>query len=199
MRKYICFYLIVIFCLTSCFKINEKDVNDSLNTTESAAQSSNSNSESENNVILENNLGLSVYHAQFLEGADIYSIIGNNHIDKNYLKDGEKLASTKEILDWQKKYIDIWENELNESVKYIRTKLDGELLTKFNSMQKNWESIEEQEIGFCTQLWHDSNGTGSILPILSSSQVLDRTRYRTLQVIEYCILLDGNYQFKFTG
>ena len=63
--------------------------------------------------------------------------------------------------------------------------------------QSNWSEYLKYDISTSNEIHIETAGIGSEMSILNSYKVLSKVRDRALEMIEYCILFEGNYEFVF--
>lgn len=74
---------------------------------------------------------------------------------------------------------------------------DEDDLQILNESQESWEQYMKNSIRLGEDVHMASVGWGSEIQMFSASKVLNMTRYRTLELIEYCMQLTGEYNFVF--
>jgi len=188
LKKSLIVLIIIVFCVSSC-KYEGFEVIQSSEATNIVSDPL--------EEYVEYRAPFSEYIPQIAFEATFYSIIANNPIDENFLKDEENAITTYEQTELNNKYRRIWENELNEVVKKLKERLDDNTLNNFIKMQDDWENSYNLEYYFVKEIREKTVGYGSIQPVLLGMQIVDRVRYRTLQVAEYYYLLNRDFKFVF--
>ena len=143
----------------------------------------------------ENQLPFNAYKA-FSGRKDINEFINNNPIDADFNKN--KLPqSTAEMVEFYGEYIDYWEAEMDNALLISKNGLGNDGLECLNTAQSNWSEYLKYDISTSNEIHIETAGIGSEMSILSSYKVLSKVRDRALELIEYCILFEGNYEFIF--
>lgn len=138
------------------------------------------------NEILATCENFSVY--QSTENADDFSeAVSQNNIDKNYNKDYyETATTTQEMIEVQKKYIDIWKDEMAYSVENITKILDENKNKSFLSAQKQWEDSTNNNLQLERKILEDSETYGVMLGSTFQTQwyseVREAYRQRTIRI-----------------
>lgn len=143
----------------------------------------------------ENQLPFNAYKS-FSGRRDINEFISNNPIDADFNKN-ELPQSTAEIVKFYGEYIDYWEAEMNNALLILKNGLGNDGLKCLNSAQSNWSEYLKYDISTSNEIHIETAGIGSEMSILNSYKVLSKVRDRALEMIEYCILFEGNYEFVF--
>lgn len=143
----------------------------------------------------ENQLPFNAYKS-FSGRRDINEFISNNPIDADFNKN-ELPQSTAEIVKFYGEYIDYWEAEMDNALLILKNGLGNDGLKCLNSAQSNWSEYLKYDISTSNEIHIETAGIGSEMSILNSYKVLSKVRDRALEMIEYCILFEGNYEFVF--
>ena len=143
----------------------------------------------------ENQLPFNAYKS-FSGRRDINEFISNNPIDADFNKN-ELPQSTAEIVKFYGEYIDYWEAEMDNALLILKNGLGNDGLKCLNSAQSNWSEYLKYDISTSNEIHIETAGIVSEMSILNSYKVLSKVRDRALEMIEYCILFEGNYEFVF--
>ena len=143
----------------------------------------------------ENQLPFNAYKS-FSGRRDINEFISNNPIDADFNKN-ELPQSTAEIVKFYGEYIDYWEAEMDNALLILKNGLGNDGLKCLNSAQSNWSEYLKYDISTSNEIHIETAGIGSEMSILNSYKVLSKVRDRALEMIEYCILFEGSYEFVF--
>jgi hypothetical protein len=133
------------------------------------------------------------------EYPDFINIVNANPIDRDYLIDENNPKYTADQNSLPNKYYTVWEKELDSTVAKLKLLLKGKDLDDFEKSQNAWESYNESEFASAEDVLNASVGVGSGEPALVASQGIERVRYRTLQLAEYCYMITGNFSFSYAG
>lgn len=126
--KLICIIIMLLF-LSGCSKQSENTNQPVPSTTSSSLSNDNS---------LKTEL-FDTYQITGEDGGAFSKTISQNIIDENYNHDFHGATTTQEMIDTQKKYIEIWKDEMSFSIDNFIKMINKEDLAAFNSNQKQWE------------------------------------------------------------
>lgn len=170
--------LIPLITMTACNHSNDSSYTSTVN---SSLSSTKSNS-TKNTKLFEN---YSVY--EVTDNNDHFSFaVSKNDIDEKYrLEYYNKATTTGEMIDVQRKYIEIWKNEMAFSIVNLTNNLDKKDKSAFLSAQKQWESSSINNLTFENNILksdsYNLNIGTSALP-LWYSQVREAYRQRTIRI-----------------
>lgn len=140
---------------------------------------------------------LCIYQS-FSNRKDIDTFLNNNPIDNDF-NNQDIPTSTAEVVSFYSNYIDYWEIETENALTILQNNLDDESFQKLKDSQNNWTEYLKYNNGIFNEIHIKTAGIGSEIPILSSYRTLSKIRDRSFELIEYCILLEGQYEFIFTN
>lgn len=81
----------------------------------------------------------------------------------------------------------------------LQNNLENENYQKLKDSQNNWTEYLKDNNSIFSEIHIKTAGIGSEIPVLSSFKTLSKIRDRSLELIEYCILLEGQYEFVFVS
>lgn len=133
--------------------------------------------------------------------------VHSNPIDRDYQDELDKLHNSPDFTtqDWvelEDKYAKIWDHELNVIYQKLLTKLNETEKATLIQAQKGWLQFHLAESDFVAQTFYgrpDGAIFGSQGRVQMVSALSQRLRDRTLQLMEYYSLLDGEVEFAYTG
>lgn len=108
-------------------------------------------------------------------------------------------VSTAEIVSFYSNYINYWEAEIKNALTILLNNLENENFQRLKDSQNNWTKYLKDNNSIFSEIHIKTTGIGSEIPILSSFRTLSKIRDRSLELIEYCILLEGHYEFVFVS
>lgn len=152
-------------------------------------------SDSSNNEVLTMSIGNYELKGEF------YDEMLRNPIDHDYEVELNELINSKEInttLGWgalEGKYTEIWDKELNQIYKKLLSKLDREPREALIESQKEWLQYHLKETKFVEETFIYNGYLGSRGPVSLATDIKERIRERTMQLLEYRYLLDGEVEF----
>jgi uncharacterized protein YecT (DUF1311 family) len=125
--------------------------------------------------------------------------IKNNVVDKSYQTESLKLqqsskSTTRDWLDLESNYVEIWDKELNNIYTKLINKLNDKQKEKLRNAQKGWVQFHINETELVKESWDDF-GLGSQGHVELIMSAKDRLRIRTLQLMEYYYMLGGEIKF----
>lgn len=132
-----------------------------------------------------------------------YDEMIRNPIDHDYEMEFNELQNSKEIittLDWgafEGKYEKIWDEELNHIYEKLLSKLDRESREALIESQKEWLKYNLKETKFVEKTYIDTGYLGSKGSVSLAKDIMERIRERTMQLMEYRYLLDGEVEFSY--
>ena len=130
-----------------------------------------------------------------------YDEMLRNPIDHDYEMEFNELQNSKEIittLDWgafEGKYEKIWDEELNHIYEKLLSKLDRESREALIESQKEWLKYNLKETKFVEKTFIDTGYLGSKGSVSLARDIMERIRERTMQLMEYRYMLDGEVEF----
>ena len=130
-------------------------------------------------------LSINCFRANTEMQAWFYELVKNNPIDSDYYLEGYDKGTILEMRIHQKKYIEIWLEELSfscESFSNLLNESDKEL---FLSYEEQWEKNLLSEFQFIAGVFVNPEydiHPGSIFPLESNIEYLHRIRERTLYI-----------------
>ncbi len=130
---------------------------------------------------------------------DASKLLEANPLDRDYNSDMRNPANhtTYGMADVNKKYIKLWDRELNVIYQRLLLKLnDGERALLIDS-QVGWLQYHENEQKFTSKALSKEAGTFFIVQQGNAYRL--RLRDRTLQLMEYYRRLGGELEFEYTG
>ena len=118
--------------------------------------------------------------------------IKNNIIDVNYNKSISTANSTREFIDIENRYINIWEDEMNSSIEMLVPYLSETDKNKFFTVQEKWyeTSIDDLSVsvGIISNPDYNINlGSSSQYLFLSNKRKLFRNRTISIKYLTYLI------------
>lgn len=134
----------------------------------------------------------------FSNNKDIETFLNNNPIDNDF-NNHDIPVSTAEIVSFYSNYINYWEAEIENSLTILQNNLENENYQKLKDSQNNWTEYLKDNNSIFSEIHIKTAGIGSEIPVLSSFKTLSKIRDRSLELIEYCILLEGQYEFVFVS
>ncbi|CAI6082655.1 hypothetical protein PAECIP112173_03644 [Paenibacillus sp. JJ-100] len=137
----------------------------------------------------------------FESSGEFYDEMLRNPIDHDYEMEFNELLNSKEIIttmDWgafEGKYEKIWDEELNHIYEKLLSKLDRESREALIESQKEWLKYNLKETKFVEKTFIDTGYLGSKGSVSLARDIMERIRERTMQLMEYRYLLDGEVEF----
>lgn len=184
--------LVCLILLTSCSGSN-------LPANESQSESKTAAPTTETSVVTtasaESNRSFAPYKPHFSEIDE--NILNDNPIDKSFLAEESKHITTVDQVDFLEKYRNIWDEELEFTLKNLRAELTGSALKTLNDSQAAWQKYSDSESNLIVEVYLATYGEGSIIPILSGYKSIALIRERTLELKDYCYMATGDVMFKF--
>lgn len=132
----------------------------------------------------ENNSDFDVY--QITGDNSFSSYIYNNCIDNNYKEECIQATTTSEFLTIERKYLNIWKEEMVYALANISTVLSDQDKDALNVAQKNWETGTLGNLQFERSLienkenYHINLGSGYLY--LKESEIREAYRQRTIRL-----------------
>jgi uncharacterized protein YecT (DUF1311 family) len=200
MKKYLIAVLVSTLILTSCASVPDKEVsNNSPTEIKQAEQSSSITSKAKSEETIDNS-----YFGQYQmsdEGFSMY--VQDNVIDKSYEAETTQFQQSNEFstqgwIALESKYIEIWDNELNNIYNKLLEKLNEKEQKELREAQKGWLQYHIKESEFVVESWNDL-GLGSQGKVQLSMSQKSRIRQRTLQLMEYYFMVGGDVEFSYKG
>jgi uncharacterized protein YecT (DUF1311 family) len=135
------------------------------------------------------------------EGFSMY--VQDNVIDKSYEAETTQFQQSNEFstqgwIALESKYIEIWDNELNNIYNKLLEKLNEKEQKELREAQKGWLQYHIKESEFVVESWNDL-GLGSQGKVQLSMSQKARIRQRTLQLMEYYFMVGGDVEFSYKG
>ena len=193
MKKIFLMCFIIIFCLTSCSN------NKNLQFSSEHKNNSVENFSTDNDII---NMPAEDFLNSFDENFgkfdnEFNKIIKNNPIDKIMLSeyDNNIISTTKEMLDFTDKYINIWKNEMKIVYENLQKILKDDSLEILIDSQKSWNKYIKNELDLLYHMYINSTGTGSIISLALTYKEIYFIRSRTFELAHYYYTINGNYMF----
>ncbi|HEX3017595.1 MAG TPA: hypothetical protein VHP31_07075 [Caproicibacter sp.] len=133
--------LISLIIMTACNHSNNSSYTSTVNSSLSSTKSNSTND-------IKSPENYSVY--EVTDNNDYFSLaISKNDIDEKYQKEYYNQATTTgEMIDVQRKCIEIWKNEMAFSIANLTNDLDKKDKSAFLSAQKQWESSSISNLNF---------------------------------------------------
>jgi uncharacterized protein YecT (DUF1311 family) len=151
-------------------------------------------------------LGLSMPLGRIAEGYSTYDatnstreLLETNPLDRDYKRDmlDPENGTTYGMADVYKKYIKLWDRELNVVYQKLLLKLNDEEKELLVEAQVGWLQYHENEQRFTSKAL--SKNFGTIFILQQGSSYLHRLRERTLQLMAYYRRLGGEVEFEYKG
>ena len=178
MKKSVFFLFVIgaLWSLWGCGQMNHSQASPGGSGVSSSAESSEGSSEYEK---------LNVY--QIIDNEDIFcKTISENGIDEKYNAAFDAASTTNDMMDIQKKYIDIWKGELEYSIGNYTKMLDQGDIILFNSSQKQWEDSTQNNLKLEKNILSDASNykvtLGSMFEVQWLSEVRESYRQRTFRI-----------------
>jgi len=150
--------------------------------------------------------GLTVLLGGVAEGYYTYDMTGQlekslerNPLDRDYKRDmfNPENGTTYGMADVNKKYIKLWDRELNVIYQKLLLKLNDEEKELLIEAQVGWLQYHENEQRFTSKAL--SKNFGTIFIVQQGSAYRHRLRERTLQLMAYYHRLGGEVAFEYKG
>ncbi|MNB94955.1 hypothetical protein D3C75_421180 [compost metagenome] len=131
---------------------------------------------------------------------EFYDEMLRNPIDHDYEVEFNEFQNSKEFstFGWRalvSKYTEEWDKELNQVYKKLLSKLDQEPKEALIKSQKEWLKHHLSETEFVEKAFIDNSYLGSQGLVSLETVIMGRIRERTMQLLEYRHLLDGEVEF----
>lgn len=151
-------------------------------------------------------------YESYMQNGKFEKALNDNPIDRDYIETyDDVIYSTADIVNREQRYIDLWQIEMDnaleilkknlsskESLEHLQNNLhDENAIQALNQSQESWEQYMKNSICLGEDIHMASVGWGSEIQIFSASKILYLTRYRALELAEYCMQLTGEYNFMF--
>lgn len=198
MKKIIKFYLLIAVCflLVSCGK-------EAVGT----AQSPNGTTSPEASQTVANGDKIQVngsgnYGAYDMTG-EFADKVNNNPIDRDYEVEFKELGQSRNFttlaeVEIESKYVKIWDTELNEIYKKLQAKLNTAEKEILIESQKGWLQYHMKESEFVNQVFYFRESgpvLGSQGRVQMQQAIKERLRERTMELMEYYVLLGNDVDF----
>lgn len=141
------------------------------------------------------------YNVYEITGDPIFSkIMSQNPIDESYNLKADERAATKDFVDIELEYIDVWKAEMDYSIDKFISLLSEEDRDDFLEIQNSWEKSAVDALAFENDLISDENygillGSGYQFLILSQKRELYRERTIRIKYLHYLIESSGSASF----
>lgn len=116
-------------------------------------------------------------------------IIKNNPIDIDYDKEFYDFQNTTFTnsgwIELEGKYIEIWNQEMNETINKLKLKLNNEEYNLLVESQNGWAQYNSSEAGFVIETFLLNSHFGTQGNIMAETAIRKRTRERTIELLEY--------------
>ena len=173
--------LFISFACSCCSSSSYDNSNNNTDITDSSIQPSEKVIESNTTTIDETQNTISYYnYYTAMKSAEYQNAIRNNIIDIQYTSEISKCFTTKEQIELENKYMNIWKNELNHSISILTTMCNEQLNEKIISAQTKWEESLLLQMNMEKELLNKDIGSGSIVQLISKYK--DIYRYRTFEI-----------------
>ena len=137
-----------------------------------------------------------MHYESYSQDSMIEEIVNTNPIDKCYSQDDLPLTTT-EIVEFYGEYCGYWESEMDNALEIIEENVSKECWQTLKDSQLDWEKYIHEDVALFNSIYNEAMGNGSVISIFNSKKALLETRYRTLELIECCIIICGEYEFVF--
>ncbi len=128
---------------------------------------------------------------------DFKEEIQQNSIDRDYEIEFKAALTTMDYGELEGKYINLWDRELNVIYNKLLARLTEEQKTVLIDSQVDWLNWHIQESKFVNMTLLIDRKLGSQGPIQELKARKYRLRERTLELMEYYCLLDGNFELEY--
>lgn len=128
---------------------------------------------------------------------DFAQAVRDNQIDRDYQRECKLASNTIEYGELEKKYIGLWDRELNVVYDKVLEKLSGAEKKKLIAAQSAWLDWHLNESAFVRLAWLDERKLGTQGPIQELKAEKIRLRERTLELMDYYCLLGGTVEFDY--
>ncbi|MDT8900761.1 lysozyme inhibitor LprI family protein [Anaeroselena agilis] len=151
-------------------------------------------------------LGFTLPLGGVAEGYYTYAMTGqlretleSNPLDRDYKRDmlNPENGTTYGMADVNKKYIKLWDRELNVIYQKLLLKLNDEEKELLIEAQVGWLQYHENEQRLTSKAL--SKNSGTIFIVQQGSAYRYRLRERTLQLMAYYHRLGGEVEFEYKG
>ncbi|AIQ48614.1 hypothetical protein R70723_23915 [Paenibacillus sp. FSL R7-0273] len=155
-------------------------------------------SETSNNEVLSMSIGTYDLTGEF------YEEMLRNPIDHDYEVEFNDFHNSEEFttFGWRalvSKYSEDWDKELNHIYNMLLSKLDGEPKEALIKSQREWLKYHLRETEFVEKTFINNGYLGTQGSVSLDTVRMERIRERTMQLLEYRYLLDGEVEFLYQG
>ena len=119
--------------------------------------------------------------------------INENPIDESYEHNEPESSNTISMVEFSIKYAEFWQTEMDNALNILTDNLTDEVLEKLKSQQKSWEEYSSNSTP--SNIYIESYGYGTGMQLQDSAKYLLEVRQRAMELIEYCIMITGDYEF----
>ena len=130
---------------------------------------------------------------------DFSKQIEQNPLDRDYKLDFSIASTTVEYGALESKYIKLWDRELNLIYQKLMKKLNSQQIDVLTDSQVGWLQWHTRETQFVDAVWINDRKLGTQGAIQELKAQKQRLRNRTLELMEYYSLLNGNVEFEYQG
>lgn len=133
------------------------------------------------------------------------NLIKNNPIDKDYDKEFDEFQRSSSFttggwIELEEKYIQIWTQEMNETLSKLKSKLTKEEYDVLEESQKGWLQYNDKESGFVINTFLLNRHFGTQGDVMAENAIMERIRERTIVLLEYLYELnDYKIDFLYKG
>lgn len=128
---------------------------------------------------------------------DFAQAVRENRLDIAYQQESRGATNTIEYGELEKKYLALWDDELNAIYKKVLAKLSGAEKEKLIDAQAAWLDWHLKESAFVSKTWLEERKLGTQGPIQELKAEKIRLRERTLELMDYYCLLGGSPEFQY--
>jgi len=188
--------LVTLLCLTllSSCSVPNSQANETQAESKTAALTSETSAD--NNTSAESDLPFAPYKSYTFE-ENVEDVLNDNPIDKSFLAEASKQFTSVDNAEFIRKYIQIWNAELNYTLKNLRSILKGSALKTLNNSQSAWQKFFDSNYNLGGEISLATVGQGSGIPILNGYKGIALIRERTLELKEYYAMATDDFPFKF--
>ena len=166
--------MVSILLLTGCVRARTVD--------DPSETSSDDTSSFQDTSFYDKNINFNVYS---FEDDDFKNFVLNNSIDSSYIKEYPSSGVTREMMEYESKYANIWKAEMEDSCKKLSLLLNDEDKEKFLSLQNDWQMWLDNSLTFefdvLTKQEYEVN-MGSLFLVSQRAAYKEAFRERTLKI-----------------
>lgn len=146
----------------------------------------------ENNSNIE---GRKNFYGNFQGNDDFSDIINVNPIDKDYQIEFDEMqkSTNSTTLEWtalEVKYTEKWQEEVDAALELINKSLSEQDSVDLNQSMKSWQSFIDDDLKFVYDKFIITGYYGSQGKVQIQRLLLNRTRARAIELMEYIFSLD---------